>query len=123
MTVILSPIGIRKYRLASHIDSVLVGETQYGSGQLRFEVFRTIAEICFGSTHMGCIGHRVFTTFRKAVHIGRKFSSLFFIQSAAHSIHYIKCCLYNNIPLCRIVGTDRQACIEPPYLKNQKPNT
>ena len=44
----------------------LFGTCHYGTGKARFELFGTIAEICFGSTHMGGVGHGVLAALGKS---------------------------------------------------------
>ncbi len=56
-----------------------LGFGEDGSCQFWLQVFRTIAEVGFGCPYVGCVGHRVFTSFRKPVYAVGEFPSFFFI--------------------------------------------
>lgn len=59
---------VLEYLRALDIHPVFFGAVKDGCGKFVTEIFRAIAEICLGGTHVGGVRHGVFAAFGQTEH-------------------------------------------------------
>lgn len=77
-------LGVAKHGRRLDIDAILICFEEYSPGKLWLQVFGAIPEVCLGGTHMGCIGHWIFTAFGQPVNIVGKNLALVVCKSVIH---------------------------------------
>lgn len=60
-------LRVGEYCRRLYVHAVVAGEAEDGEGEARLEIFGAIAEVGFGGTYMGGVGHGVFAAFGETV--------------------------------------------------------